>query len=561
MLQKLLNEYTRKNGSRMKNQIVRTDKITGFHIDMNMAQFNAQYLKQWLREIAASGYNTIIWEVENNIKWQTCPECVSPDAFSKEEFKDIIKFSRDLGLAPVPLLQTLGHCEYVLKHDKYKHLAEVDGSIMQYCPQNEELQPFLTSWIDEYLEIFGDVDFFHIGADETVELGCCDKCKRYVANHSLSQLYVQYVNRISLHLTNQNITPIIWADMLLAYPEAIEKLSREIVFTDWRYDIYRGNGKIFVWGKGWMQKGEIDAKTLKRFGDFIFPSGDEAGREPETFYTADYLAHAGFRVITCPASASYLDSVFAPQNYYHIANTFDTFIKGQNEHLGGSILTSWTVHLFPYELQLASIDVPSFIKQYPDETIDSYLKYFVGKRFGTDDSNFVKACGYLSKPCLFSWAQSLGFWKNCEPVPISHICESLLKLAEDGKICDELNENRKRLAEYRKGLELLKAFSDSATKGQEYLKYWDLAARNLINRARAAIHLLQNKFAEENELMLDVEFQKQGKKILKEMQCLREETHRMYENKIKPERCEEIRKFIYASLEHALVVSTRPTSP
>ena len=65
-------------------------KIIGFHIDMNIAQFRGEYLKQELKMLADLGYNTIIWEVENNIKWETCPECVSPDAFTKEEFKEIL---------------------------------------------------------------------------------------------------------------------------------------------------------------------------------------------------------------------------------------------------------------------------------------------------------------------------------------------------------------------------------------------------------------------------------------------------------------------------------------
>ena len=49
---------------------------------MNIAQFRGPYLKSELKALAAKGYNAIIWEVENNIRWETCPECVSPDAFT-----------------------------------------------------------------------------------------------------------------------------------------------------------------------------------------------------------------------------------------------------------------------------------------------------------------------------------------------------------------------------------------------------------------------------------------------------------------------------------------------
>ena len=101
--------------------------MIGFHIDMNIAQFTPQYLEKWLNELARLGYDTIIWEVENNVKWETCPECASPDAFTKDEFREILALCRNLGLEPIPLFQTIAHCEYVLKHEKYKHLAESPG--------------------------------------------------------------------------------------------------------------------------------------------------------------------------------------------------------------------------------------------------------------------------------------------------------------------------------------------------------------------------------------------------------------------------------------------------
>ena len=64
----------------------------GYHIDMNVIQFKGEYLKSWLNTLAGIGYDTIIWEVENNIQWESCPECVSPDAFSKDEFKELLDY-------------------------------------------------------------------------------------------------------------------------------------------------------------------------------------------------------------------------------------------------------------------------------------------------------------------------------------------------------------------------------------------------------------------------------------------------------------------------------------
>ncbi|MCD4824134.1 MAG: family 20 glycosylhydrolase [Phycisphaerae bacterium] len=524
--------------------------MIAFHIDMNIAQFTRPYLEKWLRDLSRLGYDTIIWEVENNIAWETCPECVSPDAFSKEEFNSLLALSRELGLEPIPLLQTIGHCEYVLKHDKYQYLAENDGKIDQYCPRKPELMPFLHKWVEEYLELFGDVRYFHIGADEAWSLGSCPACQAYAKEHSLSHLFIDHVNEVCEPLIAKNITPIIWADMVLHHNEALHLLSRNIMLFDWMYDIYHGNGKVYVWGgkQRLCSKDELPPETLERFGKHLFPHGDEPGREPKTFYTADFLAAEGFRVVTCPSSSSYRDNVFSPRNYYHMANTFDSTHKGIQPHLNGAVLTSWTVHLFPWELQLACIDMPGFIADRPTEPIEKYQRKFLKDRFGVEkDEAFWEACGLLSKSCLFTHTQSLSFTKEAFSVPLDHAEKEIAKILEGGQLEDELSNCEARLAEYRQALSLFDVFAGKASKGQDILDWWLLAGRNLVNRAEASIFLLQKAKVQTPD-------NGHGQKILEDMQALRDETEAAYAPIIKPSRRKEIIAWLYASVEHALVI-------
>lgn len=519
--------------------------MIAFHIDMNVAQFTRAYIEKWLKELAGQGYNTIIWEVEDNIAWETCPQCASPDAFTKDEFKELLELSRNLGLEPIPLLQTIGHCEYVLKHEQYKHLAEVTDDIGQYCPRKDELISFLMKWIEEYLDVFGDVRYFHLGADEAWRLGSCDACRAYADEHSLSQLYIDHVNKLSKPLIDRNITPIIWADMVLHHNEALDLLSRDIMLFDWMYDIYYGSGRVHVWGgeSNQQAKHELSKKTLQRFGKYLFPEGDEPGREPEPFYTADFLADHGFQVVTCPGSSSYQDTVFAPRNWYHIANTFDSFRKGVEEHMCGSMLTSWTVHLFPWELQLACIDIPGFLHRDENATIEAFQEAFLAERFGTKDATFWRACGLLSKNSLFAFANTLGYDKATLPVPLQYAADMVKKLAGEDKLDEELTNSRERLAEYRQSANLLEAFAAKASKGREILDWWKLAGRNLINRAEAAVFLLQNAKGQSP---------RDGQKILADLRSLRKETEEAYSTIIKPTRRKQIIGWIYASVENAL---------
>jgi len=516
--------------------------MIGFHIDMNIAQFTRDYLEKWLRRLSDLGYDTIIWEVENNVRWETCPECASPDAFTIDEFRELIDLCRTLGLEPVPLLQTIAHVEYVLKHEKYKPLAEVEGDIRQYCPRNEDLLPFLHKWIDEYLEVFGDVKFFHLGADEAWWMGECPECRAYVEKHSVSDLYIDHVSAVAAPLIERGVTPIVWADMLLHHNESIDEMPREIMLFDWMYDIHYGMGKVWVWGKEWFADDDLGPDVLEDFGPYLFPEGDEPGRHPETFYTADFLADAGFRTATCPSSSSYGDNVFAPRNWYHMINTWDSCHKGLCNHLEGSVLTSWSVHLHPWELQTATIEIPPFAAQNPGASIADFQADFTERHFGICDKRFWRACGLLAKRCLFTHTSSLGYDKAALPVPAGHAAGTVAKIRDEGRAAEELANARARLSEYETAAAIFDEMAASVESGGELINRWRLAAQNLVNRARAAAALLEAA---------------EGRKadaagILADLRDLRRRTEAMYEPIIKPSRRREMTAWMFDSVEAAL---------
>ena len=522
-------------------------RITGFHIDMNIAQFRGPYLRSWLKRLAAQGYNAIIWEVENNIRWETCPECVSPDAFTKAEFKDILAYSRSLGLEPIPLLQTLGHCEYVLKHAKYKPLAEVPDRVDQYCPQNPEVAVFLKKWIEEYLEVFGQVRIFHLGADEAYTLGQCPRCRAYAEAHSLSELYIDHINTMSQPLIDRGIRPAIWGDMVLHHPEALDKLSRRIIVFDWLYDRYRGCGAVQIWGKGSLTPGELDAASLARFGRFIYALGDEPGRDPDPFYTADYLTANGFDVVVCPSSCCYGDSVFAPRTFFHMRNTADSFRKGWEENLKGAVLTSWTVHLFPWEMQLPSIELAGSLARNPGVTLEEFQRAYVRAHFGIADLGFFAAVGRLARRDLFNYAADLGFFKDAQPAPLEYVQKRVEEIARNGEIEKELAECELRLRDYGEGLEMLLANDKTARKGHAEIGAWILAARNLVNRAQASRLLLRARLGQ-----VQAGIAAEARLVLTELRALRAETEAAVAARIKPSRTAEIMSWMYDSMEAAL---------
>jgi len=312
---------------------------------------------------------------------------------------------------------------------------------------------------------------------------------------------------------------------------------------DWMYDIRNGMGKVWVWGRGWFSRDDLPEDVTAEFGPFLFPNGDEPGREPETFYTADYLAAKGFKVVKCPSSSSYGDNVFSPRSWFHMTNTFDSAAKGLEKRLAGVVLTSWTVHLFPWELQLACIDIPPYVAEHPRASLDAYQAAFMRARFGAADERFWRACGLLSKKCLFTHTASLGFDKSAPAVALDYAKAAVDKIAAEGRLHVEAENCRARLAEYREALRLFEAFGKKAREGHEYLAFWIIAARNLVNRAEVSLALLAAAAGETPKNAAD---------LRAELRILRAETDGLYAPIIKPARRKEMMDWMYASVDSAL---------
>ncbi len=527
-------------------------RIIGFHIDMNMAQYRADYLEAWLTTLSEMGYNTVVWELEGGIEWQTIPEAHQPDALTKDEFRKLLEHAKGLGLDNIPLLQTLGHAEYVLRHEKYAGLRAHPDDTTQYNPLHPAVVLLLHDWIAEYLDLFGEVRYFHIGCDEARRLDHVQQSARNKHDLSVSQIFIQHVNTISEPLIERGATPIIWADMALHHNGAIDELSRDVMLFDWMYDVWRGNGRVYIWGdkRGLRNRNEFTPKDLDLFGKYLFPNGDAPGVDPETFYTADFLADKGFKVVTCPGSSCDGDNVFSPRHKRQLHNTWDSAAKGlKTPALCGTVLTSWSVHLHPWELQHAHIAAVGFLSQNPESTMAEFRDRYVKCAYGLEDDRFWEAVEGLSEPCLFTHTQSLGIGKACLPVPADHVEKTLASIIAEGGFDEHIETARARRRAYARSLDQIRSLMRVTSKGEYRLELWELAARNLTNRAEASqLILLSRTDGFDPQAHRD-----QASRILEQMRALREEYERVYSGMIRPSRRALMIGYMFDSVEAELV--------
>ena len=205
-----------------------------------------------------------------------------------------------------------------------------------------------------------------------------------------------------------------------------------------------------------------------------------------------------------------------------------------------------------WPIPLAAMDIPGFVYKHPERSIASYQRFFMESRFGVEDDGFWLACGRLANKCLFMDAHDLGFDKACVHPPEDQVEKRLAKTVADGHLDLELDTASRRLDEYRQALEFFQGFAGEVEKGRDIIALWDLAARNMVNRAEADIFLLSHRKAEVEEGSCRPPSKEEGAGILKRMKALRAETTRMYSESIKPTRRDEIISWIYDRVEAAI---------
>lgn len=237
---------------------VKTDfTIKGFHLDLRIQVMPMAALRKYVATLAEFGLNTLLIEWEATYPYDQYSVVSNEYAYTREEVLSFVSYCARLGIEVIPLQQCFGHVEYILRHERLAHLRESNKDISQVCPLRDDAA------VNVFRELLADVasthpsGYIHIGGDETHLLGHCPQCRAKAQSEGKSRLYVDYFKEIARHVIQLGRRPVLWADMLLKHPEAVEEMPKECVFVDWNYgwqpdhfgDVSRIEGNGFeMWG-------------------------------------------------------------------------------------------------------------------------------------------------------------------------------------------------------------------------------------------------------------------------------------------------------------------------
>ncbi|XP_031764118.2 hexosaminidase D-like [Galleria mellonella] len=196
------------------------------HLDFKGSPLKLEYLESLFPLMKSHGVNGLLLEYEDMFPYEgNLTNISAKNCYKKHEVKKFITNAYNFGFEIIPLIQTFGHLEYVLKLAQFKHLREVQTHPDSICPNKAESFTLIEHMIRQVIEFHTSVvplKYIHIGCDEVYHINECQQClKRHLSKIDLFVHHVKTISNIVSSFSKET-TVLIWDDML-----------RQITLKEW----------------------------------------------------------------------------------------------------------------------------------------------------------------------------------------------------------------------------------------------------------------------------------------------------------------------------------------
>ena len=281
------------------------------HFDVKHHLDHMNYYYESIDRLARYKINAITWEFEDKLGYQTHPIIGAPQAITIDEMAAITRYARERNIEITPLVQGLGHATFILKHQEYAHLREIESNRWAFCPLHEGGYQLLFDLYREAIEATPGSKYFHIGGDEIGNIGLCERCKPTADEKGKFELNLYWMNRVCEFLVDQGRIPIFWGDMPFQYAgvwnttrekedspelwaegekklnEVINRFPEQGVFMHWNYQSCRqpGNERALEWLTSHNLNTMISTAAHSSHAA-LFPLDDRTGKMSDRGITA-----------------------------------------------------------------------------------------------------------------------------------------------------------------------------------------------------------------------------------------------------------------------------------
>lgn len=187
------------------------------HLDLKGAPPKTSYYKYLFRLLKRLGATGILIEYEDMFPFDGKIQDISAgNCYTRRDIANIQDIAKENKLLVIPLIQTFGHMEFVLKLEKYKDYREVPHYPQALCPTYNKTLPLLYEMIDQVVAAHPDIKHLHIGADEVYQIGECSRCLDIMVKRQWGkkQLFLDHVSKVVRYIKDKypELSILMWDD-------------------------------------------------------------------------------------------------------------------------------------------------------------------------------------------------------------------------------------------------------------------------------------------------------------------------------------------------------------
>ncbi|HSI08948.1 MAG TPA: family 20 glycosylhydrolase [Rariglobus sp.] len=299
--------------------------IRAFQWDLARQVERLGFLLDQLPRYADWGYQELYIHLEDAVAYPSLPGVARADAYTTREFEKLVRAATRAGIKVVPIVNLLGHTQYLIKNPDLRDLNELrapDGSPLergQICP----LHPRTLEIADKLLRDmapFCTAGKVHVGLDESFHLGKHPLSRAEVKRIGLASHFANYVGRLHTLLQPLGLRMGLWADMLALIPDSIPQLPRGLIAYDWYYYPFPRHPRM----------------ELHNYADYDL---------------APAFAQQGIEYWGCPMNGGFRHEPL-PVFGERLANAQSWWRRCRQTHAGGFLMTGWEPQRLAFEMPM-----------------------------------------------------------------------------------------------------------------------------------------------------------------------------------------------------------------
>ncbi|MBP5672602.1 MAG: beta-N-acetylhexosaminidase [Victivallales bacterium] len=208
----------------------------------NMKSSSLPAFKKSLDAMASLKLNWLLLSIEEAFPYEPNPLVNRPNAFTREEMKDLADFCRSRHIEITPSMQLWSHARWMTYHPEWESKMTEGGPSSswscQLCPHSQEANDLTAEAVKQQIELFRPKVFF-LMMDE-IFLGPYAQCPRCKADPDLTATYIKELKFLENTVKKHGVRPMVCQDSFenthWKYGEAMRKaLDPNDMILWWSY--------------------------------------------------------------------------------------------------------------------------------------------------------------------------------------------------------------------------------------------------------------------------------------------------------------------------------------